>query len=606
MKEKFGLRKIIFIGLSLMMLVPFGLKYGKIKLNNNAYAQEPEPFAGLLTSDWTNEIEEGNIESIRFLNALPTGYDKYDIVPVGNDIVCYLANGKTALFYCPQEIYCTDGDVLSGCTSLKSIDLSSLNLSQLESDLDLSSFSALQSVTASQTLGEERSVLLPSGFWFSSGDNAHLNPVTRLSSTDSGEYSSLQIDLQKDSKIRVADINCLYTGDNMASVVLSKIKLRYELSPGTSFELKHNSHFVVDIYKKNASNQWELAYTDVAENQGDVISEVREYGNYKAKISGGEFLCTGTKEIEFRINKRAQDVVVYSDDNARYTFEKTPVTITEAEKGLDPNAVFIVKVIDLAQDKSAINALNKAKVIYEKEMVYAVYDIKLKAGGEEIQPDSNIRIRMKVPDQLKDKVFRIFHIHSQDDLSILENTSRVDEEGYITFTTNKLSSFAFVSSIDDPFVHAYEGEKPLCVLHWIICGIMVLSIVAMIVIYFVKRNQRTCISMVIGLALLNFVLGIVGMTANKCQVCSIIPLVGFFVMVLELTLIMIFKNIEARNRRKKELEEERKKIEEIKNGGAKFPTINSSTQTNVQPQTQEQPQVEQQTGAPTNNTTTEE
>lgn len=69
-----------------------------------------------------------------------------------------------------------------------------------------------------------------------------------------------------------------------------------------------------------------------------------------------------------------------------------------------------------------------------------VYDVTLKSDGVTIQPDGTLTIKLRIPENLRDKDFKIFHLH-ESEATDMEYTV---DGNYAVVNTDKLSEFIFV------------------------------------------------------------------------------------------------------------------------------------------------------------------
>ena len=75
------------------------------------------------------------------------------------------------------------------------------------------------------------------------------------------------------------------------------------------------------------------------------------------------------------------------------------------------------------------------------ERIAVAYDVKLLKDGIEVQPDGTLKIKILIPEELRNREFNIMHIHNDTEKSVLEY--EIDGD-YVVVTTDKLSEFAFV------------------------------------------------------------------------------------------------------------------------------------------------------------------
>ncbi len=119
-----------------------------------------------------------------------------------------------------------------------------------------------------------------------------------------------------------------------------------------------------------------------------------------------------------------------------------PIVSVESEKGIDPSVELVVECKDAPSEESA-NVLESGNSLELLERVGAVYDISLYSDGVEVQPNGEIKIKIRIPLNLQGEQFRLLHIHG-------DQATEVDyqiEDGYVVFTTESLSEFVFAYKV---------------------------------------------------------------------------------------------------------------------------------------------------------------
>lgn len=71
-----------------------------------------------------------------------------------------------------------------------------------------------------------------------------------------------------------------------------------------------------------------------------------------------------------------------------------------------------------------------------------VYDVTLKSGGVTVQPDGTLTIKLRIPENLVNKQFKLFHMHD----GTATDKNYTVEGSYAVLTTDELSEFIFVGA----------------------------------------------------------------------------------------------------------------------------------------------------------------
>ncbi len=162
------------------------------------------------------------------------------------------------------------------------------------------------------------------------------------------------------------------------------------------------------------------------------------------------------------INK-AEMVSNLVDENGK------PIVIITSTNGFAPNVEILVKEI-------SIDTAQTGNSVKENEKVAKIFDIILKANGNEIQPDESVTIKLLIPTELKDSEFRLVHNH-EGTFTDIEYT--VDGD-YVVFTTDNFSEFLFV----------YDDTANLGWLIGLLAGIATLAIASGIILYVKLRKKQ--------------------------------------------------------------------------------------------------------------------
>lgn len=147
--------------------------------------------------------------------------------------------------------------------------------------------------------------------------------------------------------------------------------------------------------------------------------------------------------------------------------------IVERDGGFDP--MMSLEVTTIASDGLKYGDVNYSKHILSTEEVALAYEIDLVMEGVSIEPESELTVKMYIPESVQGKKFRILHTHYTPAQTVKE-IEYVLSGNYAVISTSELSQFAFVVE--------KEEAKPLST--WEFASIVLAIILgALLVIYFV-------------------------------------------------------------------------------------------------------------------------
>lgn len=135
-----------------------------------------------------------------------------------------------------------------------------------------------------------------------------------------------------------------------------------------------------------------------------------------------------------RINS-AVSSLAYADVVLRN--EPNDVIVSATAKEIYPSASLTVDVLD----PSAIENANFAVGGNIKNVNY--YDINLILGGEKVQPDGKVSVKIKVPDGVNPERCRVYHV-TEDPVDPLVRFASTLDGNYIVFETDHFSEFAVI------------------------------------------------------------------------------------------------------------------------------------------------------------------
>lgn len=115
-----------------------------------------------------------------------------------------------------------------------------------------------------------------------------------------------------------------------------------------------------------------------------------------------------------------------------------------------------------------------------------VYDVTLKSDGVSVQPDGEITVKLRIPEELRGKQFKLFHLHESEATDV-EYT--VDGK-YAVVTTDKLSEFIFIG--DKPKSAAAPDEvSAVWLVFIVVLAVIILCEVGYIVYTKTRGNKDT-------------------------------------------------------------------------------------------------------------------
>ena len=217
-----------------------------------------------------------------------------------------------------------------------------------------------------------------------------------------------------------------------------------------------------------------------------------EVGRYRVIValndSNNTTWADGTVDnlvYNFVINQGRIDnpVIKDADGNAINTNDVTIIDVSG--NGLNPESILQVDI-----SKSGDEKINKTKtqlksVLSKYDKIFKVADVKLVQYGVSVQPENRITLKMLVPEELRNANFTLYHIHTNENgeeiISEIEY-SKIDKDGFITFQTDKLSSFAFV--------YEQSSLKASIITFSVLSGIMFVLLIAQLVLFVLKKKSK--------------------------------------------------------------------------------------------------------------------
>lgn len=298
------------------------------------------------------------------------------------------------------------------------------------------------------------------------------------------------------------------------------------------------------VYKYNGKP---ITYTLATSEFYQISSNVTqtEVGRYKVIVQLEDTFNTvwsdGTSAnlvYDFVINQSRIDKAVIKDAEGNAISSKEVSIVDISGNGVSPESILQVE-ISKANDTKNIDRIKTqlTSVMSKYDKIFKIADVKLVQYGVSVQPENSITLKMLIPEELSGANFRLYHIHinsnGEEVVSEVEY-SKVDKDGYITFQTDKLSSFAFV--------YEQSSLKAKIITFAVLSGVMFILLVLQVVffillkkkskakilaaaapVFFVKSEVSTTIALgcVFGaLAVVNVVMLVLNILAYRAKKCK--------------------------------------------------------------------------------------
>ncbi len=169
---------------------------------------------------------------------------------------------------------------------------------------------------------------------------------------------------------------------------------------------------------------------------------------------------------------RAELSVEASDTPGTDDEQSGPVVSVESEEGLDPTVELVVERKDTPSEESS-NVLETNDSLQPLERVGAVYEISLHSDGVEVQPNGEIKIKIRIPSDMVGEQFRLLHIHGDQAIEIEYQI----EGDFVVFTTDSLSEFVFTYKVSLWWL-------------WLLLAVVVVAAVVTTAVVVSKRKQK--------------------------------------------------------------------------------------------------------------------
>jgi len=137
------------------------------------------------------------------------------------------------------------------------------------------------------------------------------------------------------------------------------------------------------------------------------------------------------------------DVIVETVEGFDSTISVTVEITIETEVETKELAV---DYYDLVDENVKLENNEVVGVVYEVKLIQTINGVSKEIQPSDIKEGTTIKVKMLIPEDVDiNKVTRILHVHSKDDIEVIPfDKTLVDEDGYYTIEIDRLSEFAFV------------------------------------------------------------------------------------------------------------------------------------------------------------------
>lgn len=290
------------------------------------------------------------------------------------------------------------------------------------------------------------------------------------------------------------------------------------------------------VFKYNGNAQTYVIASNAEYNVSSNVTQTN-VGRYKIIVSLADSNNTewsdGTTdnlEFDFVINQNQITDASIKDSNGNNLDSKDVLVIGVSGGGLSPEIQLEAEIFD-TKDKEELKTIKVqlGSLMKKYDKIFKVADVSLMLNGDDIQPENNITLKMLVPEELVNTNFRLYHIHIDENgrevVSEIDY-SAVDEDGYIIFQTNKLSSFVFV----------YKQTSLVgLIVTFVVLTVIMIALLVLQLIWF-KKNKSSAKTVVASAVPVFYVAGELGSTIAFAVMFGLLLIANAVLLALNLNL----------------------------------------------------------------------
>jgi len=288
-------------------------------------------------------------------------------------------------------------------------------------------------------------------------------------------------------------------------VVSLKDKINYRWRDGTVNDLHYEFKIQKAVISENEINNISFEsgayfYTNTAHSVE--ISNIPEHMSVDYLlvndeiVAGNGFSATNCGTYTIVAHLVTDDNYVFVENNRRLSEMQLTATleikpqelvsnsvIIQNEGGFNTNLSLYVQNASSFENGIINDLLIKKNVIRENEQVVSMYQAYFVQNGEEVEPTSELTIRMLIPESVRGVDFRLVHIHNvSENVDIISTVSFTTSGNYVVFETDSLSSFAFITQTQN------YGSNTWSIVAIVSVVTLFIALTVLIVLYLLWKN----------------------------------------------------------------------------------------------------------------------
>ncbi len=340
-------------------------------------------------------------------------------------------------------------------------------------------------------------------FWHNSMDNAYTTNYDGMITTESGKYQNGTIESLGGNNIKLNNfnaydvmvtsastwnlngintINAIEEGDNSIITITGAGSLKFKtiglsmtdmLDTKTANLEQRIKNYLKGDYSLSIEGQYIIAKLNFQKEEQPIKEEKpinKEDNKNQNKEENTNKEQTPVKEEENKIENKKE---------INFENKENGIIINSSSK-VPSNTILIVK--DLISDKKE----EITKKLSGKEQPKYIYDLILSNNNEEIEPDNEVEVKVK----LEESNYTIYYYNDNKEL---EKISSEYKDGYLIFKTNHFSTYVITEPKDikesenNNYIESKNNKnnKPLIIC---IC-ISVVIIIILIILLIIKRKK---------------------------------------------------------------------------------------------------------------------
>ncbi len=430
---------------------------GKVVVDGTTYTSNSDDAVISINRNGVKTLENGSVK-----------FDKGSKIKVGSNTITNAGNTTIEVDKDSKITMPNSGKVTIGGTTYTS-----------ESDGTIISVDDNGRVTISGG-----STTIPNNKTISISDNTYTTNDERTTITSDGKITDGSVKFDKNSEIKVGNSNAVIKNDGNKTIVVDKDG-NVVVPDGGIVVIDGKKYTTAgnDGVKFKVDNDGKVKIMQGATIAPDGKTQIAQNGSVVSE-SGNTLVNSGdTNSAITLITKDKKDYITVHAGGAVTIGDKKYVA---GDKGMiyvidEGSSVPNVIVSDSGIDSNLELVVTKQEIVPEKiqdkvkrdEITSTIYNVTLLKDGVNVQPDGELTIKLLIPEQGKERAFRIVHLY--DDVAC-DVEYEIDGD-YAVFTVDNLSEFSFV--IDN------SGSA-----WWLILILSLIVIAEIILIALQRKNDK--------------------------------------------------------------------------------------------------------------------